>query len=496
MSVSTHDADDAGSAWSVSTLSGYALLFIPFGIAAALSALPLVSYLVAWAGSFWILWLTMTGRVRPLPDGASALDQLLRPIVLTQILFAFYNFLASVFFVADLYGFYYLSKESLMPVHFEDVALAAQAQRYYVLAHAGVAVGMLAAMDYRRSGEWVVRPFGNPALVILVLSGITYLAADALSVQNQFGARFDQFSLVSSILGLTLALSTRRVGLVGVGFVLFSLNLSEAFLSGFKEEVLVMVLLLGVFLYPHARRAVLIGGPLLLVFLLAVLPAYTNVIRGLSWRGGVEAEAAASQALEEIRSGGVDLGQANWAFLTDRISQIGMFTRYISRVEQTDEFYGTQILEQAAIGLVPRALWAGKPNMEELAMARVYDLGIIETYSKDVSAKSQYVVDGFLSAGGLGVLLASVLLGLLMSWSSRASERWFGGYFWGSGLVFTSMFAIFWKGSTFEFFFSNVLWSFILLIPLFLIGRATGVLIHRDEVEANEVAPVENRRSS
>ena len=45
------------------------------------------------------------------------------------------------------------------------------------------------------------------------------------------------------------------------------------------------------------------------------------------------------------------------------------------------------------------------------------------------------------------------------------------------------MFTVFWKGSGFEFFFNTVLWSFILLIPLFWIGRAAGVLISREEFD-------------
>ena len=55
------------------------------------------------------------GHVKPLPGGTSALDQVMRPIVLTQLLFAVYNFLSSVFYVADLHGFYYLARLSSTP---------------------------------------------------------------------------------------------------------------------------------------------------------------------------------------------------------------------------------------------------------------------------------------------------------------------------------------------------------------------------------------------
>lgn len=461
---------------------GYALLYVPFVGALLLSGAPLASFFIAWAGSFWILWLSLSGRVKPFEGGGTALDQILRPIALTQILFVTYNFVGSVFYVADLFGYYYLEQLTGGVVPYGEVAVVAEAQRYYVLAHASIVVGMFAAMDYTRSGEWQVRPLRNPPLALFAIAVAAYLGAEALGVGNQFGGRLDRFSLIATILGLALAIVERRWSLILVGSALYLFSISEALLSGWKEEVLTPVLLLAVFLYPYARRLILFGAPIALVFLLAVLPAYTNVVRSMSWRGGAEAEEGAAVAIEEIREGGIDLGQTNWSFLAYRLTQVSMFTEFIHWVDSGGGHYGTQILEQAAIGLVPRALWSEKPNMEVLAMERIYAMGIVESYS-DVSAKSPYVVDGYLSYGTAGVALFSLLFGLLASWGSRASERWFGGYLWGGGLVFTAMFTVFWKGSGFEFFFNTVLWSFILLVPLFWIGRSTGVLVSRDELE-------------
>ena len=478
---------------------GYALVYIPFVGAVLLSGAPLASFFVAWLGSFWILWLSLSGRVRAFEGGGTALDQILRPVALTQILFVTYNFAGSIFYVADLFGYYYFERLSNAVVPYEEVAVVAEAQRYYVLAHASIVVGMLAAMDYRRSGEWQVRPLRNPSFVLFAFAVACYLGSEAFGVTNQLGGRLDRFSLIATILGFALAMVERRWALVLVGAVLYLFLISEALLSGWKEGVLTPVLLLAVFLYPYARRLVLFGAPIALVFLLAVLPAYTNVVRSLTWRGGEDAETGAAVAVEEIREGGIDLGGTNWSFLSYRLTQVSMFTEFIHWVDAGGGHYGTQILEQAAIGLVPRALWPEKPNMEVLSMERIYAMGIVETYS-DVSAKSPYVVDGYLSYGTAGVALFGLLFGLLASWASRASERWFGGYLWGSGLVFTAMFTVFWKGSGFEFFFNTVLWSFILLVPLFWIGRATGVLIPREEaeewLELDDLESAASRRAS
>lgn len=466
---------------------GYALLFAPFALASVLSAAPLLSYLIAWLGSLLILGLTIGGHVKPLPGGVSALEQVMRPVVLTQILFASYNFLSSVFYVADLYGYFYLTQTSTAPVVPGAMEAAALAQRYYVLAHAAIASGLLLAMNYRRSGEWAVRPLQNPARAALLLSAAALAIGTVMGARDQFGIRIEKIGLVASVLALAIAIPTRRLGTLFAAVALFGINLSSAFLSGWKEEVLVMVLLLAVFVYPYARRTVLIGTPIAMIFLLAILPTYASIFRGLNWQGGDSAEAAATVAIDEIQSGQADLAANNWAFLTNRISEIGLFTQYLYAFESARQggespFYGTEIARQSAYSLIPRALWSSKPITENLVMERVYDVGAVSRNS-DVSAKPQYVVDGYLSGGAWGVLIAGLVFGVLASLASRASERWFGGYFWGSGLIYTAMFSVMWKGSTFEFFFNTVFYSFVLLVPLFWIGRWTGVLVRRGELE-------------
>ena len=128
------------------------------------------------------------------------------------------------------------------------------------------------------------------------------------------------------------------------------------------------------------------------------------------------------------------------------------------------------------MGLVPRIFWADKPNMERLSMERVYELGIVEDYSA-VSAKPKFVVDAYLSWGVWGVLFGGLLYGMLASAASRLAERWFGGYLLGSGLVYTALFREFWMSNSFEFFFNTILWSFLIMGALFLVGRKAGYLV-------------------
>ena len=486
------DRSDEASGGSV---FGYALLFVPYALAVTVAPSPSLSFLVAWAGSFWILFLTWSGRIKPLPPDRSLLDQVMRPVVLTQLLFVGYTCLSSIFFFLDVQGYYYFSRDPLSALPAEYIAITAEAQRLYVLAHAGVAAGMLALMDYRRSGEWAVRPFDNPSGFLLVVSVVAFIGAQGFGGSlGQIGVRLQGIGLVASVLALALSFPTRRLGAMTAAAVVYAANLGAAFLSGWKEEVLVMVILLAVFAYPYARRTVLLGAPIALVFLLAILPTYANVFRSLNWEGTATEEEAAAVAYETIRGGGTDIAANNWGFLRGRLSEIGLFVEYIESVETTGRRYGTEIVEQAAVSMVPRAFWKDKPITERLVMQRVYENGVVSEGSS-VSAKPQYVVDGYLSAGAWGVLLAGLAFGLLAALASRAAERWFGGYLWGTGLVYTALFAILWKGSSFEFFFNAVVWSFVLMVPLFWVGRLTGVIVRHEDLEpVEQEARPEGRR--
>ena len=137
---------------------------------------------------------------------------------------------------------------------------------------------------------------------------------------------------------------------------------------------------------------------------------------------------------------------------------------------------GTALAERAVAMVAPRAVWPEKPNVEAVVMERAYANGAADPASS-VSAKPQYVVDGYLSGGALGVWLACLVFGLVASWASRLSERWFGGYLVGSALLYTALFKVLWRGNSFEFAANTVAWAFVLLAALFVAGRLAGWIV-------------------
>lgn len=460
----------------------YSFLFIPYLLALGLEGFPTLSYLVAWVGSFFIFYVTLSGAVKPLPGGRTLAQQLFRPIGFTQFVFAGYTACTSVFYFLSLHGYVYLSHNPLLVASPEDMALAAQAQQYYVLVHAAVSAGVLLLMDYRHSGEWQLRPDIDKAWFLLSVAVVALIATQLTYVLPGLGqvrGRLSTLALVASVLSLALSIIRGQRTLLVLNLGVYALNLVSALLSGWKEEIIVVFVLLAIFLYPAYKRQMTILAPVGLAALLVVLPTYNTIFRELAWSGDLEAQEAAEVALNQVRGGGIeDMRGTNWSFLTQRLSEIGMFTQYIDHVPERRPFYGTEIVKDGLLGVIPRAFWSEKPSLEALAMERVYESEVVSRQST-VSAKPQFVADAYLSFGALGVLLGGLLYGMMASLASRLAERWFGGYLLGSGLMYTAMFQILWRGSSIEYLVNALFWSFIFMSLLFWAGRATGFLVRR-----------------
>lgn len=439
----------------------------------------MASYLVAWGGSFWILYLTLSGTVRPLPGGGSLASQLFRPIGFTQLIYAGFTALTSIFYFLDLSGYFYLDFSPYQVASFHEFGLVAEAQRYYVLSHAAFATGVLLFMDYRRSGEWTLREDIDQTKFLLYSAGVFLVAAQVVRfvpALGQFASRLDMIALVAAVMSFAFALIQWRSTLILISGGVYGVVMIQALRSGWKSEVIVLFLLLAIFLYPKYKRAVLTMAPVGMIVLLTILPTFANVVRTLNWRGNVPADEAAQVAFDRVLSDEANLSRTNWGFLTHRLSEIGMFTQYIDRVPDARPYYGFEITKNGLMSIIPDAFWPGKPNMEKLAMERVYENDVVQRHSP-VSAKPKFVVDAYLSWGALGVLIGSLVYGMIASLASRLSERYLGGYVIGSGLIYMSLFRILWMGNAFEFVFNTVFWSFVFMGLLFVAGRMTGVLV-------------------
>jgi hypothetical protein len=454
----------------------YLLLFIPYLVSLLFSEDPDTAYSIAWLGSFWIFWLSISGRIKPLPKDLSLGDQFMRPVVLTQLVFAGYMAVTSIFYFLDLHGYTYFDLNTNVSLDLTKIKMVSRCQQYYVLAHACMVTGML-FIGGRTKKQYSVIRFDPQFL--LILSGLFFVLAFVsrfVPGMGQLFVRFQNISFIASIIAFTVSIRNRNTFYIFIGAALFAFNMVGAFLSGWKESVLVPVIILSVLLYPSYKKLVMLTAAPVFIFLLYFLPSYNQIVRTQSWYQGVKAGDAAEDALAQLETGQIDIKETNWEFLTLRLSDVNAFTRFMQRIPSVRDFYGFEIVVQALGGLVPRIFYPEKPNVETLVMERVYQSGLV-TRESLVSAKPHVVIDAYLSGAGLGVVVTFITYGLLAAIASREAEKLFGGYLPGTALIYTGLFQIFWRGNCFEFLVNAVFWSFVLMYFLFWIGRRAGYIV-------------------
>jgi len=455
-------------------LAAYAMLYVPALIAWLFAFDPLLSFGIAWLGSWGILWMSMTGRVRPLPGDRAWAKQLFRPLFLSQIMFFGLFCLGPIFYMWDLVA----GGGGLQGIG-EEIQRTAAAQRYYVLGHAAFVHGILALMDYRRSGEWSVEvPIPMTRLFIYAAGGAftCYFLFANIPGLGQFAGKFLYLFVVAAILGFAYAIRNGSPLDFVVAGALFGFVLIEVIMSGWKHRIILVVGLLLLALFPAYKRTVAVAGIIITILFATLLPAYNGVFRQLSWQERMDPEQAAQVAFDRVINGEMNMGRVSWRFLSNRLTTVSLFTDYIGNIPNRRPFYGFTTTEQAVYAVIPGVLWPSKPNTEELVMGRVYQNTSVRSGSR-VSAKPLIVVDGYLAGGWIGVLLSCLALGGVASIASRWAEYWFGGYEVGSQLIFTGLFARVLFVASFEFLFNALFWSFVLMSLIAFGLWLTGVLM-------------------
>lgn len=453
-------------------------LFFPLVLSVSFSKSPALSYLTAWVGSFYILYWTISGKVVPLPRDLPLAKQFMRPIVLNQIIFAGFTALSSIFFFLDANGFFFFEHEPIR-VSSEYLARIAECQRYYLLSHTVFAAGIVMHMKYTLKQKWTMRIrsyswfFIRVAILFVGLrTVISFFPALA-----QVEWRLEAISMMSVLLSFSFTIPEKRRGLLIINSILYLINLYFAFLSGWKGRTLILLILLGVLLYPYFKKRVIIVGVLVIIVWFTFVPHFMGIFRQRSWTEEEPAKEAFKAAYLETKSASwYSLKEANWSFLVGRFSEIVAFLKYTDNVPHHRDYYGFQIAFQSLQSIIPRFLWKDKPDTERLAMERAYENYAV-TRGVHVSAKPQFTVDAYLSGGWLCILIACYIYGALASIFSRMAEEWFGGYILGTALIYNSLFQVFWQGSCFEFIANTAFWSFVIMFAIFKFGQIFGFIV-------------------
>lgn len=445
----------------------YLLLFIPWIIASLLADHPVASYLIAWLGSFFIFYASLKGWVRALPDDIPVEQQLLRPIFLTQVIFAAYMCCTSIFYFIDTLGYIDFKKVSnFYLVDQKRLLLTAQCQRYYCLGHAAFTSGMLITMQYpiRRKYTCNAKKLSVLVFNIALASFVAALGFRFFPALAQFVHHFDSLTFIAATLSLAMSITERNIFRMIASMLMYGFNLYGALLSGFKEPIILSILILGIFLYPSYRRTVALIFIPAMVVLFLVLPTYNRVFRQQAWFGTHSTVQASKMALNSILQHADQ--ESNWPFFAYRLSEIDMFTKYLSSTPSTVDFYGTQLLTQAMTAIIPRILWPSKPITEDQVMERVYAAGVVSK-SSTVSAKPAFIVDSYLSGGVPGIFIFLFGYGVICQFIANKAEQLFDGYLLGISVFFTGLFQVFWRGQSFEFLLNAIIWSYVTMYLIF-----------------------------
>ena len=454
------------------------VLYVPWLLSLLFSGQPLLSYFIAWAGSFFIFFLTLTGKIRPLPTDLPFAEQIMRPIILVQIIFAGYMGCTSIFYMLNLFGYDNFHKSYLPTLlDMNKVEITAQCQRYYCVGHAALVSGMLIFMKYpvKQMVKIEKRDVAGLLFYAAIISyplSLLFLRIPGLS---QFSNQFSSLSFISCTIALAFAIPLQKIPNTVICLVLYFSNFYTALTSGFKEPIILSVMVLGIFLYPTYKRIVLLTFIPALIFLFLILPTYATIFRQNAWSGDEETDAASTEALDAALNKESVADETTWDFLVYRLSEIDMFTEFVQSTPDKIDYYGFGLLNQSLIAIVPRIFWPSKPSTEDLVMQRVYDAGVINRNST-VSAKPAYIVDGYLSGGLIGVFLSLFIYGAAAQLISQKAEQLFGGYTLGTALIFSGLFQIFWRGLSFEFIINNVFWSYVSMIVIAKILRSRNIL--------------------
>ena len=446
------------------------LLLIPWGLSLTFSTLPVISYFIAWLGSFFIFYVSIKGLIKPIPTDLKVSEQLMRPLFLPHIIFAGYMCSTSIFYFFSVLGVDNFSAPA--PNYFIDLnelERVAQCQRYYCLAHAVYVAGILLHMNYDQKKRYYLNIKDSASFMLLSAVFLIPFSAifQYIGALRQFYFQFQSLSFMAGTLALAFAIPQKKPGNTLLAGLLFLLNVSQALLSGFKEPIILSFLILGVFLYPFYKKLVMVTFIPFLLLLFILLPTYAQVFRANAWSDEKSAEDASDLAINAVlNQSSEETDETNWGFLTNRLSEMGMFTIYANNIPSQKDYYGFELVKQALSVIIPRVFWPDKPSTEELIMERVYDAGVVQRGSS-VSAKPQLVVDAFLSGGNIGIIIILFMYGSIVQLISVKAEKLFGGYVIGTALIFLGLSLPVIRGNSLEFLSNTMFWSYISMLVIF-----------------------------
>lgn len=435
---------------------------------------------ITWSliGSVTIALVAQTRWFRQPGDQVALTDRLLRPQSMFHLLFVAYHIVGGAAYALNSAGYSPVGAGVTASFH-HDVSTIAECQRLMLLAHASVTVGMkLAGFRYSKPKYIIAAIPGYALLAVSLLASLVGTSLLGLPSFRHLGYRLLDISAAALLVEIAFSLRNRRYSNLLAALALLVLLLINQALSGWKGLTLWTMITLCALLYPMMSKRIVVIGIAFFIFWALYLHPFGLALRPLLWYQGVEQDKAIDISMDTALNMSLDerLNGA-WTLMVGRANDLSQFGRYLEYVPEKHPYYDLDLAGESMVALVPRVIWPSKPDMEKVAMQRVYAAGVVSQQSV-VSAKSNFFQDGYLSGGSLGVFISCFIFGILTMLLSRMCETLFGGYEIGTCLIFTGLFASAINlPSAFIFFVGTVWTAIIIALSLFVIGRLLGWIV-------------------
>jgi hypothetical protein len=425
-------------------------------------------------GFYW----TLFSDLRYIPQDLPLTKQIMRPIVIVQLIFAGFMCTTSIFYFLDHMGYEYFNKITIVPFQVsEQTYIIAKCQRMSLLAHTALVTGII--LQTKQVPLIKHRLNLQIDFFLIWLCVGTYFVGGAtsrISSISQFSFGLINISIACSALVFVRGLVQRKTGYILFGGGLFIFNFIASTLTGYKESIIINTIIISFLAFPYYKKLILTLTIPTIYIMLYILPTFASIMRNQSWSGEKSASQARQEALNAILENEQEgINETNWDFLTGRLSEINMFTQFVKHIPDEHPYYGLEIAKNSVLAIIPRAFWPGKFITEKISMERVYEAGVANTQSS-VSAKTRPVVDGYVSAGFIGVFISIFLYGFVTQWLCNKAEEWFGGYELGCVVIFNAIFQGLWRGNNFEFLVNNIFYGLLAMYAIFWILRRSNTI--------------------
>jgi hypothetical protein len=135
---------------------------------------PVLSFFIAFCGSFFIFYATILSPYRCIESHRPLVHQLMRPIILLQLIFAGYMCCTSIFHFADHLGFEYWRNVRHQQFHVnERTFLLAKCQRLVLLGHIALVIGILTQLKIKYHQKFKLSIPLEIVLIYLTIGSLT-----------------------------------------------------------------------------------------------------------------------------------------------------------------------------------------------------------------------------------------------------------------------------------------------------------------------------------